>query len=66
LILQKNTKNSKSLLKNLLHRGPLKTTSGATCDPRIGQPWPNYSFVPLPIFKIIKMNQLNVLKIIKY
>jgi len=26
------------LFTNLLHRGPLKTTSGAACGPRVGQP----------------------------
>jgi len=36
----KITKNVKSLLTNLLHRGPLKTTSGAACGPQVGQPWP--------------------------
>jgi len=30
----KNTKNLKSLLTNLLHRGPLKTTSRAACSQR--------------------------------
>jgi len=30
----------KRLLENLSHRGPLKTTSGATCGPRVGQPCP--------------------------
>jgi len=29
----------KSLLTNLLHRGSLKTTSGAACGPWAGQPW---------------------------
>jgi len=39
----KNTKNLKSLLTNLLHRGPLKTTSGAACGPRVGQPLPTWN-----------------------